>query len=95
MCIRDSCVPAQGLRPLRDKIQIIDGLLFLIHQFFFFFMEKASRHAIITIIRTCLLYTSDAARRALRLADAAIQRLGAQVNPKIVLSVFAAKFRAL
>ena len=35
------------------------------------------------------------ARRALRLADAAIQRLGAQVNPKIVLSVFAAKFRAL
>ena len=33
--------------------------------------------------------------RALRLADAAIQRLGAQVNPKIVLSVFAAKFRAL
>ena len=37
----------------------------------------------------------DAARRALRLADAAIQRLGAQVNPKIVLSVFAAKFRAL
>lgn len=37
----------------------------------------------------------DAARRALRLADAAIQRLGAQVNPKIVLSMFAAKFRAL
>ena len=37
----------------------------------------------------------DAARRALRLADAAIQHLGAQVNPKIVLSVFAAKFRAL
>ena len=37
----------------------------------------------------------DAARRALRLADAAIQRLGAQVNPKIVLSVFAAKFRVL
>ena len=33
----------------------------------------------------------DAARRALRLADAAIQRLGAQVNPKITLSVFAAK----
>ena len=33
-----------------------------------------------------------AAQRALRLA---IQRLGAQVNPKIVLSVFAAKFRAL
>ena len=37
----------------------------------------------------------DAARRALRLADAAIQHLGAQVNPKIVLSMFAAKFRAL
>ena len=37
----------------------------------------------------------DAARRALRLADAAIQRLGAQVNPKIVLSVFAARFRVL
>ena len=36
-----------------------------------------------------------AAKRALRLAEAAIQRLGAQVNPKIVLSVFAAKFRAL
>ena len=35
------------------------------------------------------------AQRALRLAEAAIQRLGAQVNPKIVLSVFAAKFRAL
>ena len=32
-----------------------------------------------------------AAQRALRLAEAAIQRLGAQVNPKIVLSVFAAK----
>ena len=31
------------------------------------------------------------AQRALRLAEAAIQRLGAQVNPKIVLSVFAAK----
>ena len=36
-----------------------------------------------------------AAQRALRLAEAAIQRLGAQVNPNIVLSVFAAKFRAL
>ena len=35
--------------------------------------------------------TGDAARRALSLADAAIQRLGAQVNPKIVLSVLAAK----
>ena len=32
-----------------------------------------------------------ALRRALSLADAAIQRLGAQVNPKIVLSVLAAK----
>ena len=32
-----------------------------------------------------------AAQRSLRLAEAAIQRLGAQVNPKIVLSVFAAK----
>ena len=36
-----------------------------------------------------------AAQRALRLADAALQRLGAQVNPKIVLTVLAAKFRAL
>ena len=36
-----------------------------------------------------------AAQRALRLAEAAIQRLGAQVNPKIVLSVFAARFRVL
>lgn len=36
-----------------------------------------------------------AAQRALRLAETALQRLGAQVNPKIVLSVFAAKFRAL
>ena len=35
--------------------------------------------------------TGDAARRALSLADAAIQRLGAQVNPKITLSVLAAK----
>ena len=35
------------------------------------------------------------ARQAVRLADAALQRLGAQVNPKIMLSVFAAKFRAL
>ena len=35
--------------------------------------------------------TCDAARKALGLADTAIQRLGAQVNPKIVLSVFAAK----
>lgn len=34
------------------------------------------------------------AHRALSLADAAIQHLGAQVNPKIVLSVFAAKLRA-
>ena len=39
--------------------------------------------------------TNLAVNLALRLADAAIQRLGAQVNPKIVLSVFAAKFRAL
>ena len=36
-----------------------------------------------------------AAQRALRLADAALQRLGSQVNPKIVLTVLAAKFRAL
>ncbi len=35
--------------------------------------------------------TADAARRALSLADAAIQRLTAQVNPKITLSVLAAK----
>lgn len=35
----------------------------------------------------------DDARRVLSLADAAIQRLGAQVNPKIVLSVFAARLR--
>ena len=35
--------------------------------------------------------TGDAARRALSLADAAIQRLAAQVNPKITLSVLAAK----
>lgn len=35
--------------------------------------------------------TGDAARRALSLTDAAIQRLAAQVNPKITLSVLAAK----
>ena len=35
--------------------------------------------------------TGDAARRALSLADAAIQRLAAQVNPKITLSVLTAK----
>ena len=35
------------------------------------------------------------AQRALRLAEAAIQRLGAQVNPRIVLSVFASRFRTL
>ena len=35
--------------------------------------------------------TGDTARRAISLADAAIQRLGAQVNPKIVLAVMAAK----
>ena len=35
--------------------------------------------------------TGDAARCALSLADAAIQRLAAQVNPKITLSVLAAK----
>ena len=35
----------------------------------------------------------DAARKALAAADAAIQRLGAQVNPKITLSVLAMKFR--
>ena len=39
--------------------------------------------------------TGDAARKALGLADTAIQRLGAQVNPKIVLTVLAARFRAL
>ena len=37
----------------------------------------------------------DAARKALGAADAAMQRLSAQVNPKIVLSVLAAKFRSL
>ena len=36
----------------------------------------------------------DAARKALGAADAAMQRLSAQVNPKIVLSVLAAKFRS-
>ena len=35
----------------------------------------------------------DAARKALAAADAAIQRLGAQVNPQITLSVLAMKFR--
>ena len=35
------------------------------------------------------------ARQAVRLADAALQRLGAQVNPKVVLTVFAAKLRTL
>ena len=35
------------------------------------------------------------ARKALAAADAAIQRLGAQVNPKITLSVLAARFRGL
>ena len=35
--------------------------------------------------------TADAARCALSLADAAIQRLAAQVNPKITLSVLSAK----
>ena len=35
----------------------------------------------------------DAARKALGAADAAMQRISAQVNPKIVLSVLAAKFR--
>ena len=38
--------------------------------------------------------TGDAARKALGAADTAIQRLGAQVNPKIVLTVLAARFRA-
>ena len=37
----------------------------------------------------------DAARKALAAADAVIQRLGAQVNPKITLSVLAARFRGL
>ena len=41
------------------------------------------------------LLTDFRAVAAAGLAEAAIQRLGAQVNPKIVLSVFAAKFRAL
>ena len=36
----------------------------------------------------------DAARKALGAADAAMQRINAQVNPKIVLSVLAAKFRS-
>lgn len=39
--------------------------------------------------------TGDAARKALGAADRAIQYLSAQVNPKIVLSVFAAKLRNL
>ena len=37
----------------------------------------------------------DAARRALGAADTAMQRIAAQVNPKIVLSVLAARFRTL
>lgn len=36
---------------------------------------------------------SETARKALGAADAAMQQIGAQVNPKIVLSVLAAKFR--
>ena len=36
----------------------------------------------------------DVARKALGAADTAIQRINAQVNPKIVLSVLAAKFRS-
>ena len=35
----------------------------------------------------------ETARKALGAADAAVQQIGAQVNPKIVLSVLAAKFR--
>ena len=35
----------------------------------------------------------ETARKALEAADAAMQQIGAQVNPKIVLSVLAAKFR--
>ena len=35
----------------------------------------------------------ETARKALGAADAAMQQIGAQVNPKIVLSVLAAKFR--
>lgn len=37
----------------------------------------------------------QSARRALRLAEVAMRQIGAQVNTKIVLTVFAAKFRAL
>lgn len=37
----------------------------------------------------------QSAQRTLRLAEAALQRLASQVNPKIVLTVFAAKFSAL
>ena len=37
----------------------------------------------------------QAAQKALALADAAIQRLTAQVNPKITLAVFAAKLRGI
>ena len=35
----------------------------------------------------------ETARKALGAADAAMQQISAQVNPKIVLSVLAAKFR--
>ena len=35
----------------------------------------------------------ETARRTLAAADAAIQRLNAQVNPKITLTVLASKFR--
>ena len=37
----------------------------------------------------------ETARKALGLADTAIWHLSAQVNPKITLSVLAAKFRTL
>ena len=73
--------------------------------FFFYEKDKAGAAALLTDFRAVAAaglrqsphapVQGIAAQRALRLAEAAIQRLGAQVNPKIVLSVFAAKFRAL
>ena len=48
--------------------------------------DKAGAAALLRDLRAVA-----AAGRTLRLAEAAIQRLGAQVNPKIVLTVFAAR----
>jgi len=60
------------------------------------FAQKAVPQDVVNdIVQAVRLSSCGANRQAVRLADAALQRLGAQVNPKVVLTVFAAKLRTV